>query len=59
MRYYMAKKRSKITQAQDNQRGQGSLAVSPRLRAFSTRDFSINPGNELEEELMISERVEA
>ncbi len=58
MRYYMAKKRSKITQAQDFHRGHGSV-TSPRLQVFSTRDLSINPGNELEEELMISERVEA
>ena len=58
MRYYMAKKRSKITQAQDFHRGNGSI-TSPRIQSLNTQPFSINPGNELEEELMISERVEA
>ncbi len=61
MRYFMAKKRSKITQAQSQYRrgAEGSL-ISPRLPLrTSNHNFAINPTSDLEEELMISERVEA
>ena len=68
MRYYMAKKRSKLTQAYQQERhgrqrgisilgGQPTPAQNP-LRLSTANPGDVNWTQDLEEELMISERVE-
>jgi hypothetical protein len=64
MRYYMAKKRSKLAQAYNQGKDTKSRSISlfsptNGLRSSAAAPGDINWTQDLEEELMISERVEA
>lgn len=64
MRYYMAKKRSKLAQAynqgkETKSRGISLFSPTNGLRSSAAAPGDINWTQDLEEELMISERVEA